>query len=168
MYGSHPLHLLLMVAGFSLAGYVVVTATPATLVKPEDAWWHSMALWFAAAFLAHDLVLFPVYAGIDRLLEVAVPRTRLRAINYVRVPALGSALLLLIFFPGIVRQGADLYRDDTGLTQDAFLGRWLMLTAVMFAASAGAYGVRILWLATTSRRSRLGDAADQPSAGGNI
>jgi|GEM_PF-4107651 len=46
--------------------------------------------------------------------------------------ALGSSLLFLIFFPGTIRQGAALYYDDTGLTQEPFLGRWLMVTAIMF------------------------------------
>lgn len=155
LYGAHPLHLLLMLAAFSLLGYVVVTATPSALWKPEGAWWQSIAIWFIAAFIAHDLVLFPVYALVDRILG---PGRRQRhreptimARNYLRVPALGSGLLLLIFFPGIIKQGAQLYFDDTGLTQQPFLGRWLLLTAVMFGASAGSYAARV---AMTRRRDR--------------
>lgn len=148
VYGSHPLHLLIMLAGFALLGYVIVTATPSALWKPEGAWWHSMALWFVAAFLAHDLVVFPIYSLVDRILGSRTSRPRSRSQsgvpvrNYVRVPALGSGLLLLIFFPGIIRQGSALYFDDTGLTQEPFLGRWLMLTAIMFGLSALAYGIR--------------------------
>ncbi|WP_428342531.1 hypothetical protein [Mycobacterium sp.] len=153
VYGSHPLHLLTMLAGFALFGYVVVTATPSTLWKPEGAWWHSMAVWFLAAFLAHDLVVFPIYALIDRILGTRDSRSlihgerRVPVRNYVRVPALGSGLLLIIFFPGIIRQGASLYSDDTGLTQEPFVGRWLMLTAIMFGVSALAYGIRSVLLA---------------------
>ena len=137
-----------MLAGFALLGYVIVTATPSTLWKPEGAWWHSMALWFGAAFVAHDLVLFPIYALIDRIVGARTSRPRdhrepvVPVRNHLRVPALGSGLLFLIFFPGIVRQGATLYFEDTGLTQEPFLGRWLMLTAIMFGLSALTYGIR--------------------------
>lgn len=149
-YGSHPLHLLTMLSGFALLGYVVVTATPSLLWKPEGAWWHSIVVWFAAAFIAHDLVVFPIYALADRLL--GIPSTlgrhrrqpRIPVRNHVRVPALGAGLLFLIFFPGIIRQGAPLFYQDTGLTQQPFLGRWLLLTAVMFAVSAFIYAARLI------------------------
>lgn len=160
IYGSGPLHLLTMLAGFALLGYLILTATPSTLWIPEGTWWKSMALWFAAAIIFHDLVLFPIYALADRLLGVPArhhrePRVPVR--NYLRVPALGSGLMLLLFFPGIVRQGATLYGEDTGLTQQPFLGRWLILTAVMFAASAVSYATR---LALAQRR------IDIPTTGG--
>ena len=67
IYGSHPLHLLTLVAGFALVGYVVATIKPAALWNPHT-WWQSIIVWFAAAIIAHDLVLFPVYALADRLL----------------------------------------------------------------------------------------------------
>jgi hypothetical protein len=146
VYGSSPLHLLTMLAGFALLTYLIVTAGPSTLWKPEGTWWKSMALWFAAAIIFHDLVLFPIYSLADRLLGFPAERRRephVPAGNYLRAPALGSGLLLLIFFPDIIRQGAPLYRADTGLTQQPFLGRWLMLTAVMFAVSAVVYAVRL-------------------------
>jgi hypothetical protein len=65
-------------------------------------------------------------------------------LNYVRVPALGAGLTLLVFLPGIIKQGAPTYVAATGQTQDPFLGRWLMFTAAMFAVSAACYGVRLL------------------------
>lgn len=148
-YGSHPLHLLAMLAGFALLGYVVVTAKLSVLWKPEGAWWQSMVVWFAAAFIAHDLLLFPIYALADRILGFSNTRPRHRrqpgvpVRNYLRVPALGSGLLFLMFFPDIIRQGAPLYLEDTGLTQQPFLGRWLLLTAEMFAASALIYAIRV-------------------------
>lgn len=147
-YGSHPLHLLTMIAGFGLLGYVVFTAGPMTLWKPDGAWWQSIAIWLAAAFIAHDLVLFPLYALVDRLLGLPGRMRRRRTLpvpprNYLRLPAMGSGLLLLIFFPGIIEQGAKLYLADTGLTQQSFLGRWLLLTAAMFTTSALAYAFRL-------------------------
>jgi hypothetical protein len=58
IYGSRPLHLLTIVSGLALLGYVLVTFSPATLWNPGT-WWQSIAVWFAAAVVAHDLVLFP-------------------------------------------------------------------------------------------------------------
>ena len=37
--------------------------------------------------------------------------------NYLRIPALGSGLTLLVFLPGIVEQGASTYLAATGQTQ---------------------------------------------------
>ena len=51
-------------------------------------------------------------------------------------PRLGAALTLLVFLPGIIEQGAPAYTAATGQTQEPFLGRWLLLTAAMFAISA--------------------------------
>ena len=67
VYGSHPLHLLTLIAGFALLGYVLTTIKPTTLWNP-NVWWQSIIVWFAAAIIAHDLVLFPVYALADRIL----------------------------------------------------------------------------------------------------
>jgi hypothetical protein len=147
VYGSHPLHLLVMLAGLAALGYVVKILTPQALWNTH-VWWQSIAVWFAGAVIVHDLVLFPVYALADRVLTLPAEHRRrpprVPAINYLRVPTLGSALALLIFLPGIIMQGAPTYAAATGQTQDVFLGRWLLLTAVMFAASAMAYAVRAL------------------------
>jgi hypothetical protein len=65
-------------------------------------------------------------------------------LNHLRVPALASGLTLLVFLPGILEQGAPTYLAATGQTQAPFLGRWLLLTAALFAASAVAYAIRVL------------------------
>jgi hypothetical protein len=155
VYGSGPLHLLTLVAGFALMGYVLTTIKPAMLWNPST-WWQSILVWFAAAIVAHDLVLFPIYALVDRILLAG---TRIRPggeptiamLNYLRIPALGAGLTLLMFLPGIIEQGAPAYAAATGQTQEPFLGRWLLLTAAMFAVSALAYGVR---LAVSRRATR--------------
>ena len=148
LYGSHPLHLLTMLAGFALAGYVVATFKPVTLWNPQ-VWWQSIAVWFAAAIVLHDLVLFPVYALADRFLAIPAQRRRRRpgealvpALNHIRVPALASGLTLLVFLPGIIQQGKSTYVAATGQTQEPFLGRWLLLTAAMFGISAVLYAIR--------------------------
>jgi hypothetical protein len=148
IYGSHPLHLLTMVSGLALMGYLLATVGPATLWN-RGTWWQSIAVWFAAAVVAHDLLLFPLYALVDRLLFVRIGRRppdyhpKVLARNYIRVPALGAGLTLLIFLPGIIEQGAPVYQAATGQTQQPFLGRWLLLTATMFAVSAAGYAVRL-------------------------
>jgi hypothetical protein len=146
IYGSHPLHLLTMVSGFALLGYIVATFKPATLWNPGT-WWQSIAVWFAAAVVGHDLLLFPLYALADRVVSTRTNRRlghpKVLARNYIRVPALGAGLTLLIFLPGIIEQGAATYQAATGQTQQPFLGRWLLLTAVMFAISAVVYATRL-------------------------
>jgi hypothetical protein len=145
LYGSHPLHLLAMLAGFALVGYLVAVFNPVTLWNPR-VWWQSIAVWFAAAIVLHDLVLYPVYALADRLLAIPAERRRRPArvspLNYIRVPTLASGLTLLVFLPGIIQQGKPTYLAATGQTQEPFLGRWLLLTAVMFGASAVLYAIR--------------------------
>jgi hypothetical protein len=149
-YGSHPLHLVTMAAGFALLGYLLITVKPMTWWNPHS-WWQSIAVWFAGAVVAHDLVLFPIYALADRVLGVVPARRRsVSARNHIRIPALGSTLALLVFLPGIIRQGAPTYLAATGQTQQPFLGRWLLLTAAMFGASAVVYLIRL----AAARRAR--------------
>ncbi len=162
IYGSHPLHLLTMLSGFALLGYILATFDPATLWNPGT-WWQSIAVWLAAAVIAHDLLLFPIYALADRALTARIGRKASRgpvshpkvsARNHVRVPALGAGLTLLIFLPGIIEQGAPTYHAATGQTQQPFLGRWLLLTAAMFAASALGYAMRLALARWRARGSR--------------
>lgn len=143
VYGSRPLHLLTLIAGFALFGYAVVTLGFPALWNPRT-WWQSIVVWFAAAVVVHDLVLFPLYALTDRILVLSqrLP-TPVPLLNHIRVPLLGSALTFLVFSPGILRQGAPTYIAATGRTQEPFLGRWLLLVAVMFAVSAVAYALRV-------------------------
>ena len=157
VYGSHPLHLLTLIAGFALFGYVLATIKPATLWNPNT-WWQSIIVWFAAAIIAHDLLLFPVYSCVDRILlagsRIRPPRseTSVPVLNYVRVPALGAGLTLLMFLPGIIEQGAPTYAAATGQTQEPFLGRWLLLTAALFATSAGLYAIRLVLARRVTRK----------------
>ncbi|MDV6304348.1 hypothetical protein R3P93_17435 [Rhodococcus cerastii] len=149
IYGGHPLHAVGLLLSFALVGYVVALMGPQALWN-NDVWWKSVLVWFFGSVLLHDAVLFPLYSLADRLLT-GIPRHRLAVspVNFVRVPALGAALTFLMFFPGILSQGAQSYRAATGLTQEPFLGRWLALTAVLFTVSAAAYFTR--WTLVRSR-----------------
>ena len=132
-YGAHPAHLITLLGCFALAGYVLerVSAYPSLL---------RMAVWFVGAAVAHDLLAFPVYALADRV--AGRPRPALH--NYIRIPAAASALLLLVYLPGIIRQGGRTYHAATGQTQQPFLARWLALTALFAVVSAVVYAIRAL------------------------
>ncbi|MFF3572432.1 hypothetical protein ACFYXQ_32160 [Nocardia jiangxiensis] len=144
-YGPHRLHLPVLLAAFALAGYSVWVLGFDALWN-RRVWWQAIAVWFAAAIIAHDFILFPAYALLDRVLAAASARTRLRVspLNYIRVPLLGIGLSFLLFFPGIIRQGAATFHAATGGTQQPFLVRWLLLSATMFALSAFAYAIQSL------------------------
>lgn len=139
-YGAHPLHLLSLIGCFALAGWAVLQASHGPLPL-------RMAAWFAGAVIGHDLLLFPLYALADRGLATSVPRRRGRfltpvgTVNYIRVPALLSGLLLLLFFPLILRKSEGPYGAASGLDQSPYLGRWLLLTGVAFTVSAVLYAL---------------------------
>ncbi|WP_372503881.1 hypothetical protein [Streptomyces neyagawaensis] len=151
-----PLQLLLLAGSFALAGYAGVR------LLADD--WFGVALWFVGAAVVHDLVLLPLYAAADRALvraadtagpraadtagpreEAAGPRAgaaatpppvRRARVMYVRVPAALSGLLLLVWFPLISGRVADRYASATGMSASGFLGRWLLITALLFGGSA--------------------------------
>ena len=131
--GAAPGRLAVLVACLGLAGYAAffLLGDPALL---------RMLVWFAAAAVVHDLVIFPVCAGADRVLGRLLPGPR---VNHVRVPALGAGLTLLMFWPGIVRQGEVTHLAATGLDQAPYLDRWLLLSAVLFGVSGLVYLVRM-------------------------
>ncbi len=170
LYGSHPLHLLTMASGFALLAYILATFKWTALWNPGT-WWQSIAVWFAAALIGHDLLLFPVYALADRILSTGVGRRpaarrapEVQARNYIRIPAMAAALTFLVFLPGIIEQGAPTYQAATGQTQQPFLGRWLLLTAAMFGISAIAYTARLASRRLTERPGVSSDTADDGSS----
>ena len=127
-YGSSPLHLLVVTGSLALA----LAAVLPVVGDPRAV---RIGLWFLGAVLLHDLVLFPLYAAADR----ALPR---RGMNHVRVPALLSGLLLLMFWPVITQHSEDAYSFASGLDQDVYLGRYLVIVAVLFGVSGLLYVVR--------------------------
>jgi hypothetical protein len=131
--GAAPAQLAVLVACLGLGAYAAffLLGDPALL---------RLLVWFAGAAVVHDLVIFPLYAGADRVLGTLLPGPK---VNYVRVPAMGAGLTLLMFWPGIVRQGEVTHLAATGLDQAPYLGRWLVLCAVLFGVSAVIYGARV-------------------------
>jgi hypothetical protein len=69
-------------------------------------------------------------------------------INYVRVPAALSGLLLLIWFPLIFRLPPS-FQATTTLSEDPYVWHWLAVTGALFLLSAVAFALRL----RTSRSS---------------
>jgi len=134
-----PLQLLLLICSFALAGYAAVR-----LLAGD---WRGVALWIVGAALLHDLVLLPLYSVADRALVRGLGTAGRRSWTpYVRVPAVLSGLLLLVWSPLVLGVTDRRYRLLTGRSADGYLGRWLLITAVLFGGSA-------LLLALRARRA---------------
>ena len=139
-YGAHPAHLVILVASFGLAGYAVWHAAQGPLPA-------RMAIFFIAAVIVHDLVAYPIYAGVDRLLAAVTARRgslsrsarRITVVNHVRVPLVISGLLVLVFGSVIVGGGEGTYQRASGLDFAPYLLRWLLITAALFLGSALIY-----------------------------
>ncbi|MER7441365.1 hypothetical protein [Micromonospora avicenniae] len=162
-YGAGPRHLLVLLLCFVVTGWVALrVAGEATAGR--------MLLWFIGAVVLHDLLLFPVYALVDRVLRAAVgvparpaapdPRpsharrvpVRLALVNHVRLPTLGAGLLFLVYLPGVLGWGADTYRAATARERIPFLGRWLAVTGILFLISAVVFLLRWLRWRAVQRR----------------
>ena len=145
LYGAGAAHAAVMAVSFLLAGAAVWSLGVEGLWNP-DRWWQSVAVWFGGAAVLHDAVLYPLYSLADRATlptrSWAVRRVPVR--QHIRVPALGAALTLLIFFPGILRTDDTAIVAATGMNRDPYLERWLWLVAAMIAASAAVFLLRVL------------------------
>lgn len=152
-YGASPLHLLLLVLAGVVAGYAVLhwlhAPTPVRLL-----------VWFAAAVIGHDLIAFPIYSGLDHLLVRAIAggdpgpvigRWRRAAINHVRAPTFASILLLIMWYPIILKRSDAVYYRASGQHQDRGLGNWLLVVAILFGASLVIYLGRLAYAAGRSR-----------------
>lgn len=135
-YGAAVWHLLFLLAAFALTAWVALrlAGEPAAV---------RMAIWFVGAVVAHDLVLFPVYASIDRALHRAT-RGAPSPLNHIRVPALASGLLFLVYFPGILKQGKGTYAAATGQDQQPYVGRWFAISIALFVISGLWYAARVI------------------------
>jgi ABC-type transport system involved in cytochrome c biogenesis permease component len=141
LYGASPLHLIAFAASLAVIAAAVVR------------WFDSgsdvinILVWFGVAVVGHDLVFLPLYSALDRI----ATGTRRRQIGtreaawtsaYVRIPAMLSALLFVVFFPLILGTGASTYRAATGHRPSDYLDRWLIATAVLFVGAGLAYALR--------------------------
>ncbi|WP_166822393.1 hypothetical protein [Brevibacterium limosum] len=149
IYGARLPHLLVLTGCFLLAGCALSALGPDRLFG-ADVWWQSIAVWFVGAAIVVDLILLPLCAAANRGLiavlgsrrAVPHPTPRVPLVNYIRVPVLASGLLLVLFLPGIIEQGARTHLAATGHTHAPFLERWLWLTLLFCCLSVLAYAVR--------------------------
>lgn len=138
-YGASPLHLLTLLACFGLAGYAAARLIPSRPV--------AVVAWFLGAVIGHDLLLMPLYSLADRSVMAAIrhrdPQLPVAPwINYVRVPAALSGLLLLVWFPLILRLRSP-YHASTRLSAAPYVWHWLAVTGALFLLSAVAFALRL-------------------------
>jgi hypothetical protein len=149
-YGAGPVHLLAVAASIAIAAYALGRVFDVV----GDPW--RVALWLISSILVHDFVLFPLYALLGAIaggvLVPAARRSRLRiaALNHLRAPALASGLLLLVWFPLIAAKAPRTFMRSTGLDVGVYLDRWLLVSAVLFIASALLFALRLRALARAS------------------
>jgi hypothetical protein len=139
-YGGQPLHLLAAVVSFAL----VVAGFVGWLAPASDP--RGILLWLIGCLLGSQLVLLPVAWLLDRIAfgHAQSGTTRTGAgVSYLRVPALLSGLLLVVFAPLIFRADAGTFEVSTGTSPATYLYRWLIATGAMFAISALLYATAI-------------------------
>lgn len=139
-YGASPAHLLAVLAGGAVSAYAVTRVGYGSTLG-----W--IALWFGFMIVAHDLLLFPLYAAVDnlgaRVRADSGRRPTIPWVNYLRVPTVLSALLLLAWFPLVFRLSPG-YETLSGRSLDPFLWRWLAVSGVLYAAAGTLYLCRRL------------------------
>jgi hypothetical protein len=142
-YGASPLHL----AGH-LAALAVVALTFGVILRGGNL--PKLLLLYVGIVIAHDLIFVPIYSGLDRVTRRALARLSLSRrlavpmINYVRAPALISALLLIIYGPLILRLSDSQYFASSGHHLEHYLRNWLLITAALFLGSALIYAARVV------------------------
>jgi hypothetical protein len=147
-YGASLWHLVALLGCFLLAAYAV------SRIWDDPGFWR-IAVWFVGAAVVWDLVAGPLISLADRLLRPLRSRPRrVPVVNHVRLPALLSGLLLVVWAPVILQRSEQVYRLKTGLDQDPYLERWVAITVVLFGVSALVYGVRLARATKASSHGR--------------
>jgi Kef-type K+ transport system membrane component KefB len=135
-YGASPLHLLAHLVLLPLVAWAVLQ-----VLSFRDA--GNVVEWFVAALILHDLIGLPVYSALDHVAQ-ATPRVRgVPVINHVRVVAVAAGVSLLVFFPLILGKSDGSLHYLSGVQPSGYFGRWLLLVALVAAASAAVLGVRV-------------------------
>jgi hypothetical protein len=151
-YGAQPLHLLASVVSFAIvaggvAGWFQAGSDPLAIV-----------IWALGATFVFEWILLPLVWALDQIAfgpqwrrapagpaapdrPGAPPPRANRA--YVRVPALLSVLLLIVFAPLIFSADRPEFEATTGIVAPDYLARWLLATAAMFVVSAVSYALSL-------------------------
>jgi hypothetical protein len=147
LYGASPAHLLGALACFA----VIAIAAMGWLVEPAISLKYIL-IWFGGAIVAHDVLALPLYSAFDRITALRFrrrtsahggahehERVRVPGRVYLRVPAIVAGVVGLVFSPEILGKGDATYYVASGQHQHVYLGRYLVLVAVLFALSGLAY-----------------------------
>jgi hypothetical protein len=155
LYGASPAHLLGALACFA----VIAIAAMGWFVEPAISLKYIL-IWFGGAIVAHDVLALPLYSAFDRLTGLRLrrrsaarrgergrdgervrggERVRVSGHVYLRVPAIVAGVVGLVFSPEILNKGDATYYVASGQHQHVYLGRYLVLVAVLFALSGLAY-----------------------------
>ena len=145
-YGQGPLHLVGHLVLFGIAAFAFDQIFSGGAVQ-------QLLIWYIGFALLHDLVFLPLYTLLDRIghaLTSRLPARRpgtLPIVNHVRVPAVISGVLLIVYAPLIFAEGQRTYLFYSGHHVEGYLRNWLLITFALFAVSGLLYAVR-------SRRAR--------------
>ena len=131
LYGASPLHLLAHLVLLPLCAWALLEILGGRSAS-------RIVVWLVAAVVLHDLVLLPLYSSADRALQAGLGG----AVNYDRIPAALSLLMLAVFWATIAEKGEGAYRATSGQTFDGHATRWLIVTAALFAGSGLLYLLR--------------------------
>ena len=166
-YGASPLHLLAQLAAFAIAVYAF-----SQILKPASTQTLSLILWFVGGALLHDIVFVPIYLILDLVARLGLQDNalrRVRAINHVRFPVAMSFVMFLTCFPLILARAPGNFLRASGVTEPDYLGRWLLITAVLFVGSAVIYAVRLRLDATRqANEAATPPAPDAQVAAGSV
>ena len=130
-YGASPIHLLAHLILLPVVGWALLTVLDFRAAS-------NVVVWLIGAVILHDLLLLPAYSTLDRLAQ----RATRGAVNYVRVPAGLSLLMLLVFWSTIRGEGTGNFHFTSGLSYHGYFGRWLLVTAGLFAFSGALFLAR--------------------------
>ncbi len=145
-YGAGPAHLVVTLVSLVLVAYSLARVF-AVLPDPLR-----FFVWLGGGIVAHDLLLLPLYALLSILLVHATrstdqsDRVRLAILNHLRVPLFFSGLALLVWLPLVLGRGERSFMSNSGLSNDVYLERWLLLSAALFLGSAIVLAIRLRWL----------------------
>ncbi|MBO9534795.1 MAG: hypothetical protein J7513_17610 [Solirubrobacteraceae bacterium] len=129
----------------------------------------NLILWLVGGAVLHDAVLLPAYSALNVVAAKALKTSngggirRIMVLNHVRVPAVISGVLLLVFSPRIFAGQPQNYERALGHPPPDYLARWLAVTAALFVLSGLLFAVRRLRADPASPDpSGAGAAADAP------
>jgi hypothetical protein len=141
-YGASPLHLAAHLVVFAIAAFAI------DRIASNGGIAEVIAIYIGFV-IAHDLILLPLYSGLDRVARATLawlPGRRpggVPAINHIRAPAFISGLLLIIYSPLISRKADSNYFHTSGHYPEGYLRNWLLISAVLFLGSGIIYALRV-------------------------